>query len=70
MITENENGLLFEPGNAEALAGQLSRLIDGPRLRLELGTRARLTAAGLFDTPVVCRDMETLYRSIKEGMAP
>lgn len=40
VITSEENGLLFEPGNATALTRQLLRLIDNPELVSRLGSSA------------------------------
>jgi len=40
LIGENARGLLFEKGNSEDLANQLSKLIEDESLRTELGRRA------------------------------
>ena len=40
VVRHGENGLLFEPGNAEDLARQLRRLIEEPGLLEELGENA------------------------------
>jgi glycogen synthase len=68
MITHKKNGLLFEPGNVEDLAGQLARLLAEPHLGKTLGAAARASATEKFDSSVVCRTMETFYRGLlKEG---
>lgn len=43
VVIHEVNGLLFEPGNAEDLAGQLRRLQEEPKLLEELGSRASET---------------------------
>ena len=41
MITDGENGLVFEKGNVDDLAMQLERLIQNTELMTELGEKAR-----------------------------
>ena len=40
IITHNVNGLLVPPGDADALAEQIGRLVDSPKLRSKLGEAA------------------------------
>jgi len=47
LITHEHNGLLFEPGDTDALAQHLLRLAGDPALRLRLGSAARQTVAEL-----------------------
>jgi len=39
VITEGEDGLLIEPGDAEGLARQIKRLINDPALKMQLGAK-------------------------------
>jgi glycosyltransferase involved in cell wall biosynthesis len=43
-VTDEETGLLVEPGNVEELTKGLARLRDNPSLRQELGAKARVEA--------------------------
>ncbi|MBW2986534.1 glycosyltransferase family 4 protein [Candidatus Woesearchaeota archaeon] len=42
-VKNNKNGLLFPRHNAEAMQKQLKKLVDSPKLRIELGKKARQT---------------------------
>lgn len=44
LITDGENGLLFEPGDAEGLRSVIVRLLEDPGLREKLGAAARRRA--------------------------
>jgi glycosyltransferase involved in cell wall biosynthesis len=44
VITDDENGLLVEPGDAGGLARAIERLAVDAKLRARLGTAARKTA--------------------------
>jgi predicted metal-dependent phosphoesterase TrpH/glycosyltransferase involved in cell wall biosynthesis len=54
----DEDGLLFEPGDTETLAGQLKRLIEDPRLR----ARLRDGAPGPRPWSAVADEVEESYR--------
>lgn len=41
IITDNQNGLLFEPGNPLELSEKLNLLFDNPHIRITLGDNAR-----------------------------
>ncbi len=61
-VIEGETGLLFEPGNADALAGQLQRLVDDPGLRARLARQALEHARRVFSPERGTRDMIEWYR--------
>jgi glycosyltransferase involved in cell wall biosynthesis len=48
LVNDEVDGLLFEPGNARALAGALTRLWNDPVLCRKLGAAARLKACSLW----------------------
>lgn len=49
LIEDGRSGVLFPPGDVDALAEALHRLAESPSLRRSLGTRARERAERLFD---------------------
>jgi predicted metal-dependent phosphoesterase TrpH/glycosyltransferase involved in cell wall biosynthesis len=60
---DGERGLLFPPGDAETLAGQLERLADGSGLRTEL--RAKAAGPGApRGWKQVADEVEAIYRRI------
>ena len=48
IVSHGNDGFLTRVGDAEALAEAMALLVTRPRLRHEMGTRARSTAAGRF----------------------
>ncbi len=61
LIGDGERGLLFPPGDAVTLAGQLERLIGEPRLREELASAGR-DAVPSWDE--VADQVEGIYRRL------
>jgi predicted metal-dependent phosphoesterase TrpH/glycosyltransferase involved in cell wall biosynthesis len=61
LIGDGERGLLFPPGDAVTLAGQLERLIGEPRLREEL---ARAGCAAVPSWDEVADQVEDVYRRL------
>ncbi len=55
IISDGENGLLFDPADMEDFAGQLQRLAADPELRRRLGCAGLETARRLFDMHEVTR---------------
>jgi glycosyltransferase involved in cell wall biosynthesis len=65
LVRHDEDGLLFETGCVESLAGQLQRLLDEP------GLLARLQA-GIRPVPTITEEataLITLYESLSDGPA-
>lgn len=55
-------GLIVPPGDAGALAGALSRLIDDPELRARLGAQARDRAHEMFSLQAMTSGVMDVYR--------
>jgi glycosyltransferase involved in cell wall biosynthesis len=66
---DGETGLLVPPGDAEALAGAISQLIDNPGLTARLGTAGRAHALKHFTSEVFQRRIEELWGAVLLGCA-
>lgn len=66
MIDESSNGLLVPPGDDEALAQAMQRLIDDPDLREQLGKGGR-EGSRQYMADVVVPQFEQLYTQLVEG---
>lgn len=62
-VIENQTGLLFQPGDADELAGCLRRLAREPDLRQRLGKAARTDALARFSVPARLPEWLELYRT-------
>jgi len=61
-IADGETGLLVPPGDREALAAALARVIDAPDLRRQLGSGARARFQRQFDIAVYRDRIIEIYR--------
>ncbi len=61
MVEHERTGLLFEPGNAAALAAQIQRLHDSPALCQALGQAARSKALQTFSITDHVRRIEAVF---------
>jgi predicted metal-dependent phosphoesterase TrpH/glycosyltransferase involved in cell wall biosynthesis len=61
LIGDGQRGLLFQPGDALTLAGQLERLISDPGLRGQLARRGR---DAVRDWNAVTDQLEEIYRRV------
>lgn len=61
MIQHEQNGLLFEPENAQALKNTLERLLEDAQLCKKLGTNARATIEREFAIKDNMRRLEEIY---------
>jgi glycosyltransferase involved in cell wall biosynthesis len=66
IVSDGETGLLVRPGDADALADALRRLLDDRELRARFGMAARLRARR-FAPDVATAQIEGLYRSLLEA---
>lgn len=66
LITEGETGLLFEPGDADALAACLSALAESPAERERLGEALYRRTKEEFSAEATCRRQLEIYRQMLE----
>jgi glycosyltransferase involved in cell wall biosynthesis len=64
LVEDGRSGLLFEPGNADALAEQVSRVLDDPAEGAALGGRGRERILAFFDVERMKYDYMALYSSL------
>ena len=65
MVADGDSGLLFTPGSAADLAGQLTRLAAAPQLLAQLSQEARRRGEALFDlTANAAKFMAVLAREV------
>lgn len=63
MIEDGKSGLLFEPGNAEQLAGLIEELYNSPSKRENLARAARQRVERCFSIQQTVRQIENVYES-------
>jgi len=61
MVREGEDGFLVDPGNSEALAEALAKLLGSPELRRAMSSSARKRAEERFDLPGLRQRLRELY---------
>ncbi len=62
VIVDEQNGLLFSPGNAEELKTSLEKLLDNPALREKLGRSAANSVVDRTWRQNACRILESIKR--------
>ena len=67
LILHGENGLIFPPGDGEALAGGLARLMDSPEERAAMGRRAKEIFQARFTGERYAKNIEKIYLDILKG---
>ncbi len=60
-ITHEESGLIFPPGNVQALAESIMRLLDDSDLRFRLADEGRKRVVGKFDWEIIADKYCKLY---------
>lgn len=65
VVTNEHDGLLFEPGNLAQLSELLTRIIDSPGLAKRLGQQGRHTFLARFSPVANVRALEQIYEQAK-----
>jgi hypothetical protein len=63
LLGDGEHGFAFEPGDAETLSLQLTRMLSEPELLASMRKRAA-AARDTYGWPRVARDLESVYREL------
>ncbi len=64
-LRDGVNGLLVPPGDVEALADALARMLDDQPLRVHLAERARQDVDEKYSWPVVARQIAGVYETLR-----
>lgn len=67
VLQDGALGLLVPPGDAEALAGALGRLLDDPALREAMGARGAVSAPARYGVGRLLADVRGLYDELIPG---
>ena len=62
IVVDGKTGLFVNPERPAELADALSRLVENPQLRLQLGKAGRERVVELFDRKVLLKKLESVYR--------
>jgi glycosyltransferase involved in cell wall biosynthesis len=63
-IEDGVEGFLVNPGDIDALANRLARLLESAELRRQFASAARCKVRKLFSTEIVLSQVEDLYRNL------
>lgn len=66
-FVDAENGLLFEPGNPEALAGALKALLENPERSKALARQGHHLVLDKFSPPVIAHQYGEVFRRVIEA---
>jgi glycosyltransferase involved in cell wall biosynthesis len=70
LIHDEQTGLLIEPGNVDALASALLRLLDNPAWAAEMGAQGQAMVQRNFSADAMARNYEDIYDAVLETVAP
>ena len=70
IVLDERSGFLVPPGDVEALAGKLQRLIARPQVRVEFGERGRRHVLERFDVNALNDRLVQIYRRVLDGGLP
>ena len=65
ILGDGAGALLVPPGNEQALAAALARLLDEPALRQRLGEQARKVFREKLDIEILARRLQQVYAAIR-----
>jgi glycosyltransferase involved in cell wall biosynthesis len=68
-VTDRDNGLMVQPGDAGGLAEALARVLGDEQERKRLGRRARATIEERFESGVVVGQISAVYRQLRDDIA-
>lgn len=66
LVDDGESGFLVNPGDIDALADRLSRLVESPGLRRAMGDKGRSIIEGRFDRKKIEAKIVSLYRDLAD----
>jgi len=64
IVTHEENGLIVESENVQALADAIIRSLDSKDLRLKLAEKARIRVMERFDWEVIAEKYGKIYQML------
>lgn len=67
LVKDSENGLLYEPNNAEELAQKMKRLLEDKELAEKLGKNAKEQAQKLYSKQTYYNKIIKIYESLVKG---
>ena len=69
VVADGDNGLLVPPGDPEALAAALRRLVADPALAARMGRRSREIVESRFSLAAVMNQLRDAYRGAPRSEA-
>ena len=63
-VLHEQTGLLVEPGNVNALASALKRLLESHELRQKMGSAGKARANSHFDAEVIVGQVQNLWSEV------
>ena len=70
IIRDGENGFLFAPGNPEAMARVITKIMEDDVLRRKVAAVGRVNVAERFPLPIMVSSYESLYESVLSKNEP
>lgn len=67
IITQNQNGIMIEPGDDQMLAKTIEQLIDDPSRRMLLGKTGRKTVVDKYSWDATAKKYLSIYSDLLEG---
>lgn len=64
IVVDNENGLLFNPGDIDELTRKLQLLIENEELRVRMGKESLRLASTVFNANTIANQLSNIYKEI------